>query len=214
MTNSSKIRVMVIDDHPVIRSGLSAFLRVVPDLELAGEAASGSRALAMLTQAAPDVILMDMLMPEMDGVVTTKAILERDPAIRILILTSYKEDNMVQDALRAGAIGYLLKDVSSTELANAIRSAYQGKPTLSPDAAQALIDDTRRGPKPGSDLTKREFEVLALMAKGMTNPEIAQQLTISTATARFHVSNILSKVHATSRTEAVAFALQHHLLET
>lgn len=214
MTNPSKIRVMVIDDHPVIRSGLTAFLRVVPDLELAGEASSGSRALAMLSQAAPDVILMDMLMPEMNGVATTKAILERDPGVRILILTSYKEDNMVQDALRAGAIGYLLKDVSSTDLASAIRAAYNGKPTLSPDAAQALIDDTRRGPKLGGDLTKRENEVLALMAKGLSNPEIAQQLTISTATARFHVSNILSKVHATSRTEAVAFALQHHLLDT
>ena len=212
MTYPSKIRVMVIDDHPVIRSGLTAFLRVVPDLELAGEASSGPRALAMLKQAAPDVILLDMMMPEMNGVAATTAILERDPSIRILILTSYKEDNMLQDALRAGAIGYLLKDVSSTDLANAIRAAYMGKPTLSPDAAQALIDDTRRGPKPGNDLTKRETEVLALMAKGMTNPEIAKQLTISTATARFHVSNILSKLHATSRTEAVAFALQHDLL--
>ena len=214
MTNPSKIRVMVIDDHPVIRSGLTAFLRVVPDLELAGEASSGQRALAMLAQAAPDVILMDMMMPEMNGVAATTAILARDPSIRILILTSYKEDNMVQDALRAGAIGYLLKDVSATDLANAIRAAFKGKPTLSPDAAQALIDDTRRGPKPGNDLTKREHEVLAVMAKGMTNPEIAHQLTISTATARFHVSNILSKLHVTSRTEAVAFALQHHLLDS
>ncbi len=214
MTNPSKIRVMVIDDHPVIRSGLTAFLRVVPDMELAGEAASGQRALAMLTQAAPDVILMDMMMPEMNGVAATAAILARDPSIRILILTSYKEENMVQEALRAGAIGYLLKDVSATDLANAIRAAFKGKPTLSPDAAQALIDDTRRGPKLGSDLTKREHEVLAVMAKGMTNPEIAHQLTISTATARFHVSNILSKLHVTSRTEAVAFAIQQHLLDS
>jgi NarL family two-component system response regulator LiaR len=213
MTDSSNIRVMIVDDHPVIRSGLSAFLRVVPDLELAGEASSGHRALALLEQAAPDVILMDMMMPEMSGVEAIQAIMARNPDIRILVLTSYKEDHMIQDALKAGAMGYLLKDVSATELANAIRAAHAGKPTLSPEAAQALIDETRRAPKLGFDLTLREREVLTLLVEGKTNPEIADVLTISTATARFHVSNILSKLEVSSRTEAVAVTLQNNLLE-
>ncbi len=211
--NPPIIRVMVVDDHPVIRSGLTAFLRAVPDMELAGEASSGQRALALLAQSAPDVILMDMMMPEMNGVEAITAIMARDASARILVLTSYKEDNMVQDALKAGAIGYLLKDVSAMDLANAIRAAYGGKPTLSPDAAQALIDDTRRGVKPGHDLTKREQEVLALLATGLTNPGIAKRLTISTATARFHVSNILAKLNVASRTEAVAYALHHKLID-
>lgn len=211
-TSQDNIRVMIVDDHPVIRSGLSAFLRVVPDLDLAGEASSGHRALAMLEQARPDVILMDMVMPEMNGVEAIKAILARDSSIRILVLTSYKEDQMIQDALKAGAIGYLLKDVSANELANAIRSARAGRPTLAPEAAQALIDETRRAPKVGYDLTSREREVLELLVGGKTNPEIAAALTISTATARFHVSNILSKLEVSSRTEAVAVTLQNKLL--
>jgi NarL family two-component system response regulator LiaR len=214
MEQSSPIRVMLVDDHAVVRSGLAAFLFAYDDLELVAEAADGAEAVRLCERMRPDVILMDLLMPRMDGASATRAIREHYPHIQVLILTSFNENNLVQDALKAGAIGYLLKNVTAEELANAVRAAYRGRATLAPEAAQVLIDATRHAGHVtiGHDLTEREREVLALMVKGVDNNEIADTLIISRSTAKFHVSNILSKLQATSRTEAVAVALQHNLV--
>ncbi|GIV78561.1 MAG: DNA-binding response regulator [Litorilinea sp.] len=214
MTKQSTIRVMLVDDHAVVRSGLSAFLWAFDDLELVGEAADGAEALALCERLQPDVILMDLMMPRMDGAAATQAIRARYPHIQVVALTSFKEDELVQAALKAGAIGYLLKNVSADELAQAIRAAYAGRPTLAPEAAEALIHNARNADRlpPGQVLTEREREVLALMVEGLNNSEIAERLVVSRSTVKFHVSNILSKLQANSRTEAVAVALQRKLV--
>jgi NarL family two-component system response regulator LiaR len=203
---------MLVDDHAVVRSGLGAFLLAFDDLELVGEAGGGEEAVRLCEQLRPDVVLMDLVMPGMDGAVATRAIRERCPQIQVIALTSFKEKELVQGALEAGAIGYLLKNVAANELAGAIRAAHAGRPTLAPEAAQALIQAAREPPSPGYDLTPREREVLALMVEGLSNPEIAERLVLSASTVKFHVSNILSKLGVTSRTEAVALAVQHHLV--
>jgi NarL family two-component system response regulator LiaR len=208
------IRVMIVDDHAVVRSGLGAFLLAYDDLELVGEAGSGQEAVRMCSTAQPDVVLMDLVMPEMDGATATRAIREECPDVQVIALTSFKEEDLVQRALQAGAIGYLLKNVSGEELAKAIREAKAGRPTLAPEAAQALIHTATRPTSPslGFDLSPREKEVLQLMVEGLNNPEIAERLIVSRSTVKFHVSSILSKLGANSRTEAVAMALQHHLV--
>ena len=210
----SMIRVMLVDDHKVVRSGLTALLYAYDDLELVGEAADGEEAVRLCARVQPDVILMDLLMPRMDGPTATRAIRQRFPNIQILVLTSFKEDNLVHDALKAGAIGYLLKNVTPDELANAIRAAYRGRRTLAPEAAEVLIQRATHQDEPplGHDLTEREREVLDLMVKGLDNNKIAETLVVSRSTVKFHVSNILSKLLATSRTEAVVIAIQHHLV--
>lgn len=214
MKKDERIRVMLVDDHAVVRSGLSTFLMTCDDMELVGEASSGEQALDMCRKANPDVVLMDLVMSGMDGAVATRLIREKCPEIQVIALTSFKEQELVQGALQAGAIGYLLKDISAEELANAIRAAYVGKPTLSPEAAQVLIQATRLpAERVGFDLTDREREVLTLMARGMNNNDIAEKLFISRSTAKFHVSSILSKLGAASRTEAVATALQNNLVK-
>jgi len=211
----SRIRVMLVDDHAVVRSGLSAFLMAYDDLELVAEARGGEEAVRLCEQANPDVVLMDLVMPGMDGATATALIREKCPQIQVIALTSFKEQELVQGALQAGAIGYLLKDVSADELADAIRSAAAGKPTLSPEAAQVLIQATRTpDEKPGFDLTNREREVLELMVEGLTNPRIAERLVVSRSTVKFHVSSILSKLGVSSRTEAVSLALKHNLVAT
>lgn len=213
MSDSAPIRVMLVDDHAVVRSGLKAFLLAYDDLKLVGEAGSGFEALAQLDKANPDVILMDLMMPEMDGAATTKAIRERRPDVQVVVLTSFPEEDLVTQALQAGAISYLLKNVSATELSDAIRKASAGRSTLAPEAAQALIHTATHPPKLGSDLTNREQEVLELMSTGLNNVEIADELVVSRSTVKFHVSNILSKLQSTSRTEAVAFAIEHRLVK-
>jgi NarL family two-component system response regulator LiaR len=210
----SVIRVMIVDDHAVVRGGLAAFLLAYDDLTLVGEAANGAEAVRLSGAYHPDVILMDLVMPEMDGATATRLIREQHPEIRVIALTSFKEDDLVQNVLKAGAIGYLLKNVSADELAAAIRSAHAGRPTLAPEAAQVLIlSATQPRFQPlGHDLTERELDVLALMVTGMNNSEIADKLVVSRSTIKYHVSNILSKLQATSRTEAVAYALQQNLV--
>lgn len=215
MSQAKPIRVMLVDDHAVVRSGLGAFLMAFDDLELVGEAGSGSEAVAKCAQLRPDVVLMDLVMPGMDGATATKAIRYNCPHIQVIALTSFKDEELVQGALAAGAIGYLLKNVTADELAAAIRSAYAGRPTLAPEATEVLIHASvvaHGPPKIGSDLTEREREVLALMAEGLTNPVIADRLIVSRSTVKFHVSSILSKLGVTSRTEAVALALNNKLV--
>lgn len=213
MSMGETIRVMIVDDHKVVRSGLSAFLDAYDDLELVAEADSGEKALALCHQHQPDVVLMDLVMPKMNGAEATEALLKICPETKVVALTSFKEQELVEGALKAGAMGYLLKDVDADELADAIRQAYAGKPTLAPEAAQVLIQASRNPYKPGIDLTDREKEILGLLVEGLTNPEIAQRLYVSKSTVKFHVSSILNKLQVSSRTEAVAKALQEGLIK-
>jgi two-component system, NarL family, response regulator LiaR len=213
MTEAKPIRVMLVDDHNVVRSGLGAVLAASDGMELAGEAGDGEEAVRIVDRVNPDVILMDLLMPKMDGVAATQAILKAKPNIKIIALTSFKEKEYVEGALKAGATGYLLKNVSADELVSAIRRATSGQPSLSPEAAQVLITKMNEPAKLGYDITDREQEILALMVEGLPNAEIAQRLIVSQSTVKFHVSNILSKLGVTSRTEAVALALKHNLVK-
>ena len=212
MSPSPPIRVMLVDDHTMVRRGLATFLKVFDDLELAGEAANGEDAIQRCARALPDVVLMDMVMPDMDGVTATHAIRQQFPTVQVIALTSFKDKGLVQDALQAGAIGYLLKDVSADELAQAIRAAHAGRATLSPEAAQALVRTATKLPMPGHDLTKREREVLALLVEGLSNKQIANRLVVSPSTIKSHVSHILAKLGVASRTEAAALAVRHRLV--
>ncbi|OGO20635.1 MAG: DNA-binding response regulator [Chloroflexi bacterium RBG_16_48_8] len=173
----------------------------------------GEEAVTKCEKLKPDVVLMDLVMPNMDGAQATAIIRERHPEIQVIALTSFKEEDLVQRAITAGAIGYLLKNVSADELADAIRAAKAGKPTLSPEAAQALMHAAMKPKALGFDLTPRELEVLALLVEGLSNPDIAEHLVVSRSTVKFHVSSILSKLGASSRTEAVSLALQHQLVK-
>jgi two-component system, NarL family, response regulator LiaR len=209
---SGPIRVMLVDDHTMVRRGLAAFLKVFDDLQLAGEAESGAAAIQLCAEVVPDVVLMDMVMPDMDGAAATRAIRQQFPQVQVIALTSFKEGDLVKNALEAGAIGYLLKDVSADELARAIRAAHAGRATLSPEAAQALVETANQPPASGPDLTERELEVLTLMVEGLNNTQIAGRLTVSPSTIKSHVSNILSKLGVTSRTEAVTLALRNRIV--
>lgn len=213
MSALASIRVMIVDDQPVVRQGLSTFLLAYDDLDLVAEAAGGLEALALCERHRPDVILMDLMMPEMDGVETTQKVLAQYPKTRIVVLTSFKDDDLVAAALEAGATSYLLKNATAGELAAAIRAAASGRRTLAPEAADALIRIATQPPAVGHDLTEREREVLALMARGLSNREIGEKLFVSPVTAKFHVGNILSKLGVTTRTEAAAVAVQLGLIE-
>jgi two-component system, NarL family, response regulator LiaR len=206
-----KIRIMLVDDHAVVRSGLGAFLTVHPDLELVGEAENGEQAVIRANLLKPDVILMDLMMPVMDGVAATRAIKQQNPGIQIVALTSFQEDELVQNALKAGAVGYLMKNVSARELAAAIHAAREGKMTLSPEAAQALVHASQQAEETQT-LTEREREVLKLMVEGLNNAEIAERLVVSLSTVKYHISNILMKLGVDNRVAAVTMALQRKLV--
>jgi len=206
------IKVMIVDDHAVVRSGLSAFLLAFDDLEHVGDATGGADAVGKCIALRPDVVLMDLVMPDVDGAEATRRIKEACPEVQVIALTSYKEDDLVQGALKAGALSYLLKNVSADELAGAIRAAYAGRPTLAPEAAEVLIKAAKESPEEDG-LTRRELEILELMVTGSSNPDIAEKLFVSRSTIKFHVSNILMKLGAATRTEAVAIALQRKLVQ-
>jgi len=206
------VRVMIVDDHLLVRDGLELLVSTFDDLEVVAVAEDGEEAVRLCQQAQPDVILMDVVMPNMDGPTATARIREAWPHVQVLALTSFVEEDLVQRAIGAGAIGYLLKKVSANELAEAIRAAHQGRSTIDSDALQLLIKSAHRPPSLGHDLTEREREVLALLAGGLTNKEIAEKLTLSPATVRVYVSHILSKLGAGNRTEAARLALEHKLV--
>jgi NarL family two-component system response regulator LiaR len=213
MSTEDKIRILIVDDHAMVRRGLAAFLRTAPDLELVGDVSSGESALAVLDDAAPDVILMDLMMPGMSGIETIKAVKDRSPDIQIITLTSFGQDDLVKQSIKAGAISYLLKDVDAQDLIEAIRAAHEGQSRLSREALQALVGALNQPPSPGHDLTNREREVLALMVEGLNNSEIAERLVIGRSTVKTHVSNILSKLGVDSRVEAVTVALENDLVD-
>ena len=212
MSESKPIKVMLVDDHPIVRNGLKAMLLAIDDMELACEAGSGKEALIACHESQPDVILMDLVMPGMDGLETTRAVLEQCPDMKIIILTSFPEENLVQRALAAGAKGYLLKNVSVSKLADAIRTVQSGQPALGPEATEALIQAKSRPPKVEDNLSARELEVLALMVEGLSNEEIAGRLSISPSTAKNHVGACLSKLGAANRAQAAVMAIDYQLV--
>ncbi len=205
------IKVIIVDDHAVVRSGLSKFLKVNKDFQLVGEASDGAEAVQMASLHQPDVMLMDLMMPEVDGIAATREIHQKYPKVKIIALTSFSEQNMVQGALQAGAIGYLQKNVTAAELASAIRSAVAGRMTLSPEAAQALAESAAQPQISGNHLTDRERDVLRCMVAGSNNQEIADQLIISLGTVKFHVSSIFRKLGVDSRVKAVKLAIEQKL---
>lgn len=208
---STPIRVMIVDDHAMVRRGLATFLKAFGDLHFAGEAETGEEAVRICAELQPDVILMDMLLPGMKGPEATRLIRQQHPEVRIIALTSFKEGELVKEALEAGAIGYLLKNICADELAGAIRAAHSGRATLSAEATQSLVEATNHPPTPTFDLTDRELAVLALMVEGLNNTQIAERLVVSPSTIKSHVSAILSKLGVASRTEAVTLALRQGL---
>ena len=213
MSETQPIRILIVDDHALVRSGLKNFIYAYDWMSVVGEAANGAEALAFCASHGVDVILMDMVMPEMDGAEATRRIMELGRPIKVIVLTSYYEQEMVEQALKAGAISYLLKNVNANELAQAIRAACAGHSTLAPEATEALISAARQRPGLGSDLTEREMQVLTLLVMGSSNSEIATHFNISLATVKYHLSNIFSKLGARSRVEAVTIALKHNLVK-
>jgi NarL family two-component system response regulator LiaR len=212
MNSSSSIQVLLVDDHNVVRSGLAAFLGAYEDLNLAGEAKNGIEAVNFCHRQQPDVILMDLMMPVMDGISATRAILADYPEIKIIAMTSFDEANMVNEVLGAGAMSYLLKNITADELVKAIRDAVSGRSTLSPEAARVLIESTRITKQPSYDLTEREMEILHLVVQGHSNQQIANAMVITVATVKAHISNILAKLQVSSRAEAIAYAIKHKIV--
>jgi len=213
---TSPIRVLIADDHAIVRKGVRALLATEADIEVVGEAADGKEAVEKAERLHPDVVLMDLVMPEMDGIEATRRITTRQPETRILVLTSFAEDEKVFPALKAGALGYLLKDAGPEELVRAIRQVYCGESSLHPAIARKVLQELSRPPEQPptpEPLTERELEVLRLIAKGKSNREIAEELVISEATVRTHVSNILGKLQLASRTQAALYALREGIAE-
>lgn len=212
MADANRIRVFIVDDHALVRSGLRQFIETFDDLILAGEASNGAEAVEACRIDPPDVVLMDLMMPVMDGLEATRQILEQHGQVKVVAITSFHEQDMVEQVLQAGATSYLLKNVSAEDLAQAIRTAHAGRATLAPEATEALIQMARHKPELGSDLSDREREVLALLTSGLSNAEIGERLSISPATVKFHVGGILSKLGVNSRSQAITLAWKHKLV--
>lgn len=211
---STPIRVLIADDHAIVRKGLRALLATELDIDVVGEAHDGKQAITEAQRLRPDVILMDLVMPELDGIAAIHHISAHQPDTRILVLTSFSTDDKIFPAIKAGALGYLLKDSGPDELVSAIRQVHQGESSLHPHVARKLLQElTRHTPQPdATPLSDRELEVLQLVAQGQSNQQIAEQLTIKEATVRTHVSNILNKLHLSSRTQAALYALREGLV--
>jgi NarL family two-component system response regulator LiaR len=210
------IKILVVDDHELVRQGFVALLAIKPGFEVIGQATDGLEAVELAGALQPDVTLMDLIMPHLDGVEATRQITSENPAARILIVTSFAEDEGVYQAIKAGALGYLLKDSSPNELTRAINDVYQGRLTLHPNIAGALIQELNRPsdlPPAADPLTQREEEILILVAKGWSNQEIAEKLVVSDRTVGAHVSNILGKLHLANRTQAALYALRTGLTD-
>ncbi len=212
MSELRPIRVLIVDDHSMVRSGLKNFIYGYEWMELVGEASNGVEAVEFCSTHEVDVVLMDMVMPVMDGSKATQRIIALGLPVKIIVLTSFHEQDLVEQALQAGATSYLLKNVDAEGLAAAIRAAYAGRATLAPEATEALIQATRQRSATGFDLTEREKEVLALLVQGASNNEISAKLSISLPTVKFHLRNIYTKLDAKSRVEAATIALEHHLI--
>jgi NarL family two-component system response regulator LiaR len=211
---TSQIRVLVVDDHVIVRKGIKALLAEIDQIEVIGEAGNGQEAVAQARSLQPDVILMDLVMPDMDGIEAISRIKDSQPQVRILALTSYSTDDKIFPAIKAGAIGYLLKDSDPQDLIRAIQQVYRGEPSLHPKVAQKVLQELSMPsdrPPTSDPLTEREVEVLALLAKGASNQEIAEQLIIAEATVRTHVSHILDKLHLANRVQAALYALREGL---
>jgi NarL family two-component system response regulator LiaR len=216
MSASNPIRVFIAEDHAIVRKGICALLTLEPDIEVVGEAGNGREAVRGIDSTQPDVILMDLVMPEMDGIEAIQQVMARQPQARILVLTSFATDDKVFPAIKAGALGYLLKDSEPRDLVDAIRQVYRGESSLHPRIARKLMQELSHPPAslrpPTPDpLTEREMEVLRLVAQGKSNREIADDLTVTEGTVRVHVSSILSKLHLASRTQATLYALREGL---
>jgi NarL family two-component system response regulator LiaR len=211
MSESAPIRVFVADDHAIVRKGIRAVLEIVPDIEVVGEAENGRDAVYRVAELQPDVILMDLVMPEMDGIEAIQRIKERQPEAHILVLTTFAGEDKIFPAIKAGALGYHLKESRPQELARAIRQVHHGESSLHPLIARKVLEELSRPsdrPPTPDPLTQREVEVLRLVAQGLENWEIAEKLVITEATVRTHVSNITSKLHVASRTQAALYALR------
>ncbi|NMB57830.1 MAG: response regulator transcription factor [Chloroflexi bacterium] len=204
---------MIVDDHAMVRSGLRTFLLAFDDLEFAGEASNGNEAVRLAGTIHPDLILMDLIMPGMDGLHATYELHKHFPEIKILALTSFSDTQLILDAIEAGVSGCMLKNTSANELANAIRSVMSGNSIFSPEVTQLIMNAGDKKNHPAFNLTSRELEVLQQMVNGKNNQEISQELTLSLSTIKFHVSNILSKMNAHNRSEAISIAIKHHLVD-
>jgi len=208
------IRMLLVDDHAIVRKGIRALLAEIDDIEVVGEASDGQEAVTQALATNPDLILMDLVMPVMGGIEAIQRIIGAEPSARILVLTSFAADDKVFPAIKAGALGYLLKDSEPADLVEAIRQVYRGEPSLDPAIARKVLQEIRQPPaQPPTPepLTAREMEVLRLVARGMSNPEIARQLTVTEATVRSHVSHILDKLHLANRVQAALYAVQEGL---
>jgi DNA-binding NarL/FixJ family response regulator len=212
MSDQEPIKVIIVDDHPVVRSGILNMLLVFDDIELVGEAGGGLELVTQLQEIMPDVILMDMVMPGMDGLETTRGVLAQYPEVKIVMLTTFSKGDLVRDALEAGAVGFLTKDTEIDTLADAVRAAHAGQTVLAPQATAALMKTKTRPPELGHDLSKRELEVLALLVEGLSNREIGQRLKISPATVKHHVSARMSKLGAANRAQAAILAIELQLI--
>jgi NarL family two-component system response regulator LiaR len=218
MKPMAKINVLIVDDHGMVRQGLRTYLSLMEDIKVVGEAQNGSEAVAQVRRLKPDVVLMDLVMPEMDGIEATRQINELHPDTKVIVLSSFTEDDKVFPAIKSGAAGYLLKDIAPAELAEAIRAVIRGKTQLHPDIARKLMNQfvdpkIKNDGIFSEDLTPREVEVLRLLARGMSNAELAEALFISEKTVKTHISNILGKLHLADRTQAAIYAYKHGLVE-